>query len=108
MPAAPRAADASGSNAHAPVVRWRDRSHMRAKLFINGEFVDAAAGGRIAVLNPYDNSQICEIAEARAEDVDNAVDAATKAQKSWRRSDPSQRGRLLLKLADAIEANGEE
>ena len=81
---------------------------MRAKLFINGEFVDAAAGGRIAVLNPYDNSQICEIAEARAEDVDIAVDAATKAQKSWRRSDPSQRGRLLLKLADAIEANGEE
>jgi aldehyde dehydrogenase (NAD+) len=81
---------------------------MRAKLFINGEFVDAAAGGRIAVLNPYDNSRICETAEARAEDVDAAVDAATKAQTSWRRFDPSQRGRLLLKLADAIEANGEE
>src|SRR6266581_845964 len=81
---------------------------MRAELFINGEFVDAAAGGRIAVLNPYDNSQICEIAEARSEDVDIAVDAATKAEKSWRRSDPAQRGRLLLKLADAIEANGEE
>ena len=81
---------------------------MQAKLFINGEFVDAAAGGRIAVLNPYDNSQICEIAEARAEDVDAAVEAATKAQKNWRRSDPSQRGRLLLKLADAIEANAEQ
>jgi aldehyde dehydrogenase (NAD+) len=81
---------------------------MQAKLFINGEFVDAAAGGRIAVLNPYDNSRICDVAEARAEDVDAAVDAATKAQKSWGRSDPSQRGRLLLKLADAIEANGEE
>jgi acyl-CoA reductase-like NAD-dependent aldehyde dehydrogenase len=81
---------------------------MQAKLFINGEFVDAAAGGRIAVLNPYDNSRICEIAEARAEDVDAAVDAATKAQKSWRRSDPSHRGRLLLKLADAIEAHAEE
>ena len=30
------------------------------------------------------------------------------AQKSWGRSDPSQRGRLLLKLADAIEAHADE
>ena len=82
---------------------------MQTKLFINGEFVDAAAGGTIAVLNPYDNSPICEIAEARAEDVDMAVEAATKAaERLARGSDPSQRGRLLLKLADAIEADGED
>jgi aldehyde dehydrogenase (NAD+) len=81
---------------------------MQTKLFINGAFVDAAAGGRIAVLNPFDNSQICEISEARAEDVDEAVAAATAAQPRWGRSDASQRGRLLLKLADAIEANAEE
>jgi aldehyde dehydrogenase (NAD+) len=81
---------------------------MQTRLFINGEFVDALAGGRIAVLNPYDNSQICEISEARAEDVDAAVAAATKAQARWGRADASQRGRLLLKLADAIESNAEE
>ena len=81
---------------------------MQTKLFINGEFVDSAARGRIPVLNPYDNSQICEISEARAEDVDLAVEFATAAQKTWGRSDASQRGRLLLKLADAIEANAEE
>jgi acyl-CoA reductase-like NAD-dependent aldehyde dehydrogenase len=81
---------------------------MQTKLFINGEFVDALAGGRIPVLNPFDNSQICEISEARAEDVDLAVAAAKRAQVSWGRSDASQRGRLLLKLADAIEASSEE
>jgi aldehyde dehydrogenase (NAD+) len=81
---------------------------MQTKLFIDGAFVDALAGGRIAVLNPFDNSQICEISEARAEDVDAAVAAATKAQVGWGRSDASQRGRLLLKLADAIEACDEE
>ena len=81
---------------------------MQTRLFINGEFVDALAGGRIAVLNPFDNSQICEISEARAEDVDAAVAAAMKAQARWGRSDASQRGRLLLKLADAIEACAEE
>ena len=77
---------------------------MQTKLFINGKFVDAIAGGKIAVLNPYDNSLICEVAEAREADVDAAVEAAKAAQKSWGRSDASQRGRLLTKLADAIEA----
>ena len=81
---------------------------MQTRLFINGEFVDGLAGGTIAVLNPYDNSEICRIAEARAEDVDRAVEAATVAQKSWGRSDASQRGRVLLKLADAIEDHAEE
>ena len=56
---------------------------MQTRLFINGEFVDAAARATIPVLNPYDNSLICEIAEARAEDVDAAVDAAKAAQEGW-------------------------
>ena len=49
------------------------------QLFIDGKFVDAVKGGRIAVLNPHDNSTITEIAEATAEDVDVAVIAARKA-----------------------------
>src|SRR4029077_10134400 len=80
---------------------------MQTKLFINGEFVDGRARATIPVTNPYDNSLICEIAEARAEDVDAAVDAAKTAHKSWARMDPSERGRLLLKLADAIDEEAE-
>jgi aldehyde dehydrogenase (NAD+) len=81
---------------------------MQTKLFIGGKFVDAAAGGTIPVLNPFDGSEICQIAEAREADVDAAVEAAHSARPAWARTDPSQRGRLLLKLADVIEANGEE
>ncbi|MEP7240478.1 MAG: aldehyde dehydrogenase family protein [Devosia sp.] len=81
---------------------------MQTKLFINGEFVDAVGGGRIAVFNPYDNSVLAEIAEARAEDVDRAVEAALAAQPAWGRADATDRGNLLLKLADAIEAHAEE
>lgn len=83
-------------------------SPIQTQLFINGEFVDAIAGGTIDVLNPFDNSKICEIAEARAEDVDRAVEAAKAAFPAWSRMDASDRGQLLLKLADAIEANAEE
>ena len=78
------------------------------KLFIGGEFVDAREHGTIEVLNPHDNSKLTEIAEARAADVDLAVEAATQAYPSWRNMAAADRGRLLLKLADAIEANAEE
>jgi aldehyde dehydrogenase (NAD+) len=81
---------------------------MQTKLFIGGEFVDPIAGGEIPVLNPFDNSEICRIAEAREADVDRAVAAAAKAAPAWRGTDPSLRGRLLLKLADMIESNTEE
>ena len=81
---------------------------MQTKLFVNGRFVDASARATIPVVNPYDNSVICDIAEARAEDVDAAVEAARHAQKAWARTDPSQRGRILLKLADAIEEEAED
>ncbi|MDO8359515.1 MAG: aldehyde dehydrogenase family protein [Devosia sp.] len=81
---------------------------MQTRLFINGEFVDAAAGGTIPVYNPYDNSLLAEIAEARAEDVDRAVDAALAAQPAWGRTDATDRGNLLLRLADAIEAHADE
>jgi aldehyde dehydrogenase (NAD+) len=81
---------------------------LQTKLFINGNFVDSIAGGTIPVLNPYDNSEICQISEGREEDIDAAVEAAQNAKAAWQRTDASSRGRLLLSLADAIEAHTEE
>ena len=81
---------------------------VQNQLFINGEFVDAVDGGRIDVLNPYDNSLITTIAEAREKDVDRAVQAAKAAFPAWRDMQAAERGHLLLKLADAIEANIDE
>ena len=81
---------------------------MQTKLFIGGEFVDAVGGGTIPVVNPHDGSLICEIADAREADVDLAVEAARAAFPKWSRLGAAQRGKLLLDLASAIEANAEE
>ena len=81
---------------------------VQNKLFIGGEFIDGDAGGTIEVLNPHDNSPITEVAEAREADVDKAVAAAAEAFPAWRRMAAMDRGRLLLKLADAVEANADE
>lgn len=78
---------------------------MQTQLFINGEFVDALDGATIPVLNPHDGSLLANIAEAKEADVDRAVAAAAAAAPKWARMPAAERGRLLLKLADAIEAD---
>jgi len=81
---------------------------VQNQLFINGEFVDAIGGHRLPVVNPHDGSLITEIAEGRQADIDLAVAAAKAAFPKWKAVAAAERGRLLLKLADALEANSEE
>jgi acyl-CoA reductase-like NAD-dependent aldehyde dehydrogenase len=78
---------------------------IESSLFIGGEFTDSLEGGRIPVLNPHDNSLLAEVSEASSADIDRAVAAARKAFPAWKRMAAADRGRLLLKLADAIEAD---
>jgi acyl-CoA reductase-like NAD-dependent aldehyde dehydrogenase len=80
---------------------------FQTKLFIGGEFCDALDGGTFPTLNPYDGSKLADIAEAKPADIDRAVAAARKAFPAWRDMPAMQRGRLLLKLADEIEANAD-
>ena len=79
---------------------------VETRLFIGGEFTPAAEGGLIPVYNPHDNSLLAKVAEATAPDIDRAVAAARAAFPSWKRMAAADRGRLLLRLADAIEADG--
>ena len=81
---------------------------MQDRLFIGGAFVDAVDGGTFEVFNPHDGSKIADVAEAKAADVDRAVASARDAFPSWSATPAADRGRLLLSLAEAIEANAEE
>src|SRR5215207_1333094 len=78
------------------------------RLFCGGEFVDAADGATIPVTSPHDGSLLAEVAEAREVDVDRAVAAARSAFPAWSATPAAERGRLLLKLADAIEERAAE
>ncbi len=81
---------------------------VQTKLFIGGEFVDGAQGATFAVHNPHDGSKLAEVAEASAEDVDRAVTAARSAFAAWSETPAADRGRLLLRLAGAIEAEADQ
>jgi betaine-aldehyde dehydrogenase len=81
---------------------------IRNQLFINGRFVDAQSGETLPTLNPHDNSAITDVALAGTADVDLAVQAAQKALPAWSRMAAADRGRILLRLADLIEAKADE
>jgi aldehyde dehydrogenase (NAD+) len=79
------------------------KPQFQTQLFINNEFVDAADGATIDVFNPFDNSLLAKVSEAKAADIDRAVAAARKAFPAWAAVSPSDRGVLIGRLADAIE-----
>ena len=76
--------------------------------FIGGEWVDSAAGGVLDVENPADGKVIARVQGSDAEDVDRAANAAATAFETWQHTTPAERSLMLLKLADALEARGEE
>ncbi len=80
-----------------------NKPRFQTQLFINNEFVDALDGATFDVLNPFDNSLLAKVAEAKGPDIDRAVAAARKAFPAWAAISPSDRGVLIGKLADAIE-----
>ena len=77
---------------------------MSNRSFINNEFVPGADGKTFDTINPTNEKPICAVYEALETDVDRAVAAARKAfTGEWSKLPPSERGKLLMKLADLIE-----
>jgi 5-carboxymethyl-2-hydroxymuconic-semialdehyde dehydrogenase len=73
--------------------------------WIGGKRVDSRE--RFQSVSPIDESVIAEVASADAAVVDQAVAAARLAFKTWSRTSPEERARLLHKIADGVEANVE-
>jgi phenylacetaldehyde dehydrogenase len=80
------------------------------QMLIDGEFRSAASGKTFPVYNPATGEVICEVPEAESPDVDRAVRAARRAFDSgpWTKMTPSERGRMIWKLAELLEQHTEE
>lgn len=76
-------------------------------LFINNEFVPSSDGKTFATVCPANGEKLADVSAATPEDVDRAVKVATEAFKTWSKTSPAERAALLLKIADAIDANVE-
>jgi len=79
-----------------------------ARLWINGAWVEPEGGRVFVTENPATEEPLCEIAAASAADVDRAVAAArTALDGDWARLSAHERGALLWKIADALEARAD-
>lgn len=82
----------------------------QTKLLIDGKWKNSVSGKTFATVNPATEEVIANVAEGDAADIDLAAKAARKAFESgpWSKMDARDRGRLMNKLADLMEANLEE
>ena len=90
-----------------PVHSPLDTSRLRLRYdnFIGGTWKAPVRGRYFTDKSPIDGSTLCEVARSDADDVERALDAAHSARINWARTAPSERARILNKIADRIEEN---
>ncbi|MCH7507166.1 MAG: aldehyde dehydrogenase [Proteobacteria bacterium] len=86
------------------------KTQIETRLFINGDYVDAVAGGRFSTINPANGEVVAEMSEGMPEDIDRAVASARAAFKSgcWSRLAPRDRMEILYSFARLIDEHAEE
>ncbi|MFC4685534.1 aldehyde dehydrogenase family protein [Epilithonimonas pallida] len=73
--------------------------------YIDGKFVASASGQYFDVVSPINGKVFTQAAHSNKEDLENAVNAATEAFKTWKDTSPTERSIILNKIADRIEEN---
>jgi aldehyde dehydrogenase (NAD+) len=83
---------------------------MPEQLIINGEQVAASDGGTFEVTDPSTGERLAMVAKATKADVDRAVASAGRAleSKAWGGMAPAERGRILIRIAQALRDRVEE
>lgn len=79
------------------------------KMLIGGQWTEAFDRRVLPIVNPATGLEVDTLARGGADEVDAAVQAARAAfEGPWRQLTPTERGRLLLKLADVIAGHENE
>jgi acyl-CoA reductase-like NAD-dependent aldehyde dehydrogenase len=94
----------------APERAYASARAVSKQLLIGGHWVPAASGKTFETFNPATGEGIAQVAEADEADVTAAVAAARLAFEDgpWPAMRPQDRARLLLRIADSIDAHAEE
>src|SRR5256714_1702290 len=105
------AAPAPSEWTYAPAPESRDIVSIaeRYGLYVGGEFVEPGSGEPYATLDPSREEPLAEIAQAGAEDVSLAVDAARAAfADGWSQVSVSERAKYLFRIARILQERSRE
>ncbi|WP_313026806.1 aldehyde dehydrogenase [Pseudomonas lopnurensis] len=92
---------------------WQQRARdlrIEDRAFIQGEYLDAVAGGRFDCISPVDGRLLVQVAACEQADADRAVSSARAAFEAgaWAKLAPARRKAVLIRFADLLEAHREE
>ena len=75
---------------------------------IGGDNIAAVSGETFETISPVDLTHLADVAKSDADDIDRAAKAAKEAFKTWSKTPGAERRKILIKVAEAIEARAEE
>ncbi|HEY3842011.1 MAG TPA: aldehyde dehydrogenase family protein [Acidimicrobiales bacterium] len=81
---------------------------VRDKIYINGAWVASTGTGTLEVIDSTTEEVMATIPEGTAEDVDRAVQAAAAAFPGWAATSREERGKLLVRIGEALSARTDE
>jgi betaine-aldehyde dehydrogenase len=84
-----------------------EKTIARSLMLIGGKGVESADGRYIDIENPATRGVFAQVPRGGEADIDAAVRAAASAFDAWKRVSPKDRGRMLLRIADLVEAETE-
>ena len=87
-----------------------DPALLRGQAYIDGKWVDAASGETFETINPATGEVLARVASCDQADAELAVAHARRAFDGgeWSRLAPTRRKRVLLRLAELMEAHRTE
>jgi succinate-semialdehyde dehydrogenase / glutarate-semialdehyde dehydrogenase len=77
-------------------------------LCVDGEWRAPRGGATLPVEDPATGTVIAEVADARAADATDALDAAVRAQASWAATPPRERGEVLRRAFETVMARRDD
>lgn len=81
---------------------------LRAAAYVDGQWVEGAAGRAIEVIDPFTGGLITTIPALEQTQVQTAIDAAARAFPAWARTPARERGKILRRLLDLIMAHRDD
>ncbi len=86
----------------------QDFSLIKTNAYINGKYIAAKDGKTFAVTNPANEQEICRVADLGAEETQEAICAAAKAQQQWKNVLPKARAAVLRRWYELVIQHKDE
>ena len=78
-------------------IQVSDQALLRTQAYINGQWVDADSGEKLAVTNPANGEVIAQVAKCSTAETRRAIEAADNALPAWRQKTAKERAGHLRK-----------